>query len=88
MTEILNYVDQSPYSLSAYIVLLTFSIFFVALRVFVKARIVRLWGYEDYATIFALVRSSASSMSTIFIDFSDLMEKGFQHHCHGPIYLW
>lgn len=58
MAEILNhdYVDQSPYSLSAYIILLTFSVFFVALRVFVKAKLVRLWGYEDYATLLALVR--------------------------------
>lgn len=88
MAETLKYVDQSPYSLSGYIVLLTFSILFVALRVFVKARIVRLWGYEDYATIFALVSSSTSSMSTVFTNFSDSMVKGVQHRCHGPIYLW
>ena len=65
MAETLDYEDQSPYSLTAYIILLTLSVFFVALRMFVKARIVRLWGYEDYVTIFALVGLSASSLSHV-----------------------
>ena len=55
MPNLLSYEDQTPYSLSAQMCLITFAILFVGLRVFVKVRLVRLWGYEDYAILFALV---------------------------------
>ena len=57
MPDALGYEDQSPFSLSAQICLITFAIIFVSLRVFVKVKLVRLWGYEDYAILFALVSS-------------------------------
>ena len=65
MPNLLSYEDQSPYSLSAQICLITFAVIFVSLRVFVKVKLVRLWGYEDYAILFALVQSPISLMSIL-----------------------